>query len=177
MIGDPNNVAVWGDADMYVTYDLDAAIPADENTAFDPDVWDAFGILNGEKGISEASDKDETKIPGWGWGIVRTGYKNFATSWKFTTLEDNDVSWALRNPNSTAPDISADRTPVPVKLAYEIRDGDRVKRKITKGYALVTQDGEVNITESGAAETSFIAWIYPDDERNIFTEQPDNIGS
>lgn len=177
MIGDPDNVAVWGDADMFVSFDLDAAIPADETEDFDTASWAAFGILNGEKGVAESSDMDETKIPGWGWGNVRTGYKNFAAGWKFTALEDNDVVWRLRNPNSTAPDISADRTPERVLLALEVRDGDRVKRKITKGFALVRQDGEVTITESGAAETSFIAGIFPDDDRNIFVEQPENVGS
>lgn len=174
--GDPNNVAVWGDADIYVSFDLNAATPADINASFSA-AWHAVGILDGAAGIVESSTYEQTDTDGWGWGTVRTGYSKFKRSWKFTAIEDNDLVWRLRHPNSTAPNISSNSTPEQVLIAYEIRDGVNVRRKITTGYATITVDGDRTISETGASSTPFLANIFGDDDQNIFVEQPANVGS
>ena len=176
MNGDPTNVATWGDADIYVSFDLEAATPADEDTPFSGD-WEPIGILNGEAGIQEESSYTATPITGWGWGTVATGYSDFGDTWKFTAIEDNDIVWRLRHPNSTAPNISANHTPERVLLAYEIRNGDTIKRKICTGFATVVPDGAITIQEKGAAQTAFVASFYADDSQNVFVEQPADVGA
>ena len=71
MAGDPSNARLWADADVYVSFDTEAANPADVDTPFGGD-WDLVGLLDGDDGFTESRDEDVEDLFAWGGILVRT---------------------------------------------------------------------------------------------------------
>lgn len=168
MAGDPANATIWPDADVY-TGPTTALDPADVDTPF-PGTWDLVGLLDGEQGFVQARNEDVTDHYAWGGLIVRTSRKNFKQTVAFTALEDNDVTRDLVWPNSSAGELVVPR-PQRIKIAFEMREGDVVKRLISKYEAEVTVDGEITDNEADLTKYTLLATIFPDSSGVLFVEQ------
>lgn len=173
MAGDPSNVALWTDADVYIG-GTDAADPADEDTEFGVD-WDLVGLLNGDDGFTDSRDEDVNDHFAWGGILVKTSRKNFKLTRSFTALEYNEVTRDLIWPDSPAGQIVVPH-PKRVKIAFETREGTKIHRLISKYQAEVTVDGDVNTNETDLTQFPLIATIYPDDDGVLFNEQPADFG-
>lgn len=175
MSGNPANASLWADADVYVSTDLNESNPADAETAF-AGGWDMVGLLDGETGFTQSREQEETDHYAWGNIIVRTSRRNFKLTYSFTALEDNTVTRSLAWPGSGNGELVVPQ-PVRVKLAFETREGAKVRRVITKQYAEVTLDGDVNENETSLASLPFVATIFPDGNGVLFVEQKSAGGS
>lgn len=159
MAGDPDKASLWAEADVFVAEDTTQTNPADADTAFAVG-WGLVGLLDGEAGFVHAREEDESDHFAWGGIIVRTSRRNFKQTVKFTALEDNEVTRSLIWPGSTATQLVVPR-PVPVKLALEKREGDKVHRLITERHAVIKLDGDVTENETDLTKYELLATIFP----------------
>jgi hypothetical protein len=169
MSGNAENARLWADADVYVADDLAAVTPADIDTPFAA-TWGLVGLLNGEDGFTEAREEEKGDHYAWGGILVRTSRRNFKLTKKFSALEDNAVTRKLLWPGSGAGQLIVPR-PVPVKVAFETRDGDSKRRLITERYAVIDVDGDVTENESDLTKYELLATIFPTAAGVLFTEQ------
>lgn len=177
MTGDPNNVHIWAEADVWALKPGD--IPAgktiedmlpDSPEADWPPAWNAAGLLNGDAGFEEAAEWDETEHPAWGYGVIKVGYKDFKMTRTFTTLEENPTVAYLRSRNDTATHVKVSK-PADVYLGFETRDGEgAVKRRITCMPASVKYSGR-NENESDLPQIEFESKIFPNSQRELFFKQ------
>jgi len=167
--GDPLKANLWTDADVYVSTNLSATLPADASTAFGVD-WDLVGLLDGDEGFPETRDEDTDDKFAWGGILVRTSRNHFKLSKSFTALEDNETTYSLLWPGSSATQIIVPR-PAKVLVAFETREGDKVRRLITANYAEVSLDGDHGENETDLESMSFTATIYPTGAGVLFTKQ------
>ncbi len=174
MAGDPNNVHIWAEADVYVLKPSDIAngetiedmVPATADAAFDA-LWKPAGLLNGDAGFEESAEWDETEHPAWGYGVIKVGYKDFKMTRTFTTLEENPTVRYLRSKNDTATAVKVSK-PADVYLAFEKRDGDgKLHRLISKMPASVVYGGRTE-NESNLPEIEFTSKIFPNSEKELF---------
>jgi len=169
MSGDTTKVNLWADADVYVAA-IGATVPADAATPFNGS-WTLVGLLDGDQGFEENRDEDVKEHFAWGGVLVATTHSKFKLSKKFTVLEDNVTTRALIWPGSTSTS-----TIVPVVgdilVAFETRNGGKVRRKITSNRAQVTVDGKISDNETDMTAVSLIATIYPNTTtKELFIEQ------
>lgn len=163
MSGDINNANVWNDADIYVSSDLSATLPATIDDPW-PVAWDIAGLLDGQAGVVESEDfqDDETL---WSWGAVATRQILARPLYTrtFTFHEYNEVTRGIIYPGSTTTKRYASR-PQRVRLGFEFRDGDLdvIEREATTGFAVIRRDGELTRSESGLAVYPMRAVIFPD---------------
>ena len=99
MAGDTTNARQWSEADVYVSWNLNAVIPATVATAWGAD-WHLVGLLDGDDGFTYAQSEDTTDLFAWGGIIVKTSRKNFKQTVSFGALEWNDTTRRLRWPGS-----------------------------------------------------------------------------
>lgn len=168
MAGDPNNAALWTDADVYVG-PMTAANPATIDDPF-PAEWGLVGLLDGDDGFPESRDEDTDDKYAWGGILVRTSRSHFKLTKSFSALEDNATTRGLIWPGSTDTEIIV---PVPgeVKVAFEVRDGGKIKRLITRNHAIVSVDGDVDENETDLTKVTLAAVIYPDGNKVLFDRQ------
>ncbi|MFT4288173.1 hypothetical protein [Nocardioides sp.] len=169
MTGNTENARLWADADVYVTPDLAATEPATVDTAFAA-AWGLVGLLNGEEGFTTAREEETNDHFAWGGILVRTSRRNFKLTRTFVALEDNATTRSLIWPGSPAGKLIVPR-PVPVKVAFETRDGETKRRLITKRYAVITVDGDETENETDLTSVTLLATIYPTATGELFTEQ------
>lgn len=169
MAGDPLKANLWTDADVYISTNLSATLPADADTPFGVD-WDLVGLLDGDDGFPESRDEDTDDKYAWGGILVRTSRTHFKLTKSFTALEDNDVTFSLLWPGSTATVIKVPR-PAKVLVAFETREGDKVRRLITSNYAEVTLDGDHGENETDLESATFVATIFPTADGDLFDRQ------
>lgn len=169
MAGDPLNANLWTDADVYVSTNLSAALPANASTPFGVD-WDLVGLLDGDEGFPESRDEDTDDKFAWGGMLVRTSRNHFKLTKSFTALEDNDTTYSLLWPGSTATKIVVPR-PARVKVAFETREGDKVRRLITTLYAEISLDGDHGENETDLESMAFTATIFPNGAGELFDRQ------
>lgn len=168
-MGDPEKASLWADADVYVTDDLEADVPEDIDDPF-PAAWGLVGLLSGEDGFTETREEEKNDHFAWGGILVRTSRRNFKLAKRFVALEDNATTRGLIWPGSTSSELIVPR-PRPVKLAFETREGDRVRRLITKRYAEVDLDGDVVDGEQDLTKYELLATIFPTAGGVLFEEQ------
>ncbi|MEV4970563.1 hypothetical protein [Streptomyces scopuliridis] len=168
MAGDPTNASLWTDADVYVG-PLTAANPATIDDPFSPD-WGLVGLLDGDEGFTESRDEDKDDKYAWGGILVRTSRAHFKLTKSFTALEDNATTRSLIWPGSSDTQISVPK-PERIKLAFETREGDTVKRLITAQYAEVDLDGDVQENETDLTAYSLVATIFPTGGKVLFLRQ------
>ena len=173
MAGDTANAALWTDADVYIA-PTGTAIPADATAAFGVG-WELVGLLDGEQGFTQSRNEETADYYAWGGILVRTSRRNFKLTVTFTALEDNATTRDLIWPGSTATALVVPR-PAEVMVAFELREGDKVKRLITANYAEVTVNGDLNESETSLTSYPLIATIFPDastDPATLFDIQED----
>lgn len=168
MAGDPTNASLWTDADVYVG-PLDAVNPATVDDPF-PAEWGLVGLLDGDEGFNESRDEDKDDKYAWGGILVRTSRAHFKLTRSFTALEDNDTTRSLIWPGSTSTQLIVPR-PVPIKLAFETREGDVVRRLITAQHAEVDVDGDVQENETDLTTYPLVATIFPTAGKVLFNRQ------
>jgi hypothetical protein len=166
--GDPTNASLWTDADVYVG-PLTAVDPATIDDPFGSD-WGLVGLLDGDEGFSESRDEDVDDKYAWGGILVRTSRAHFKLTKSFTVLEDNATTRGLIWPGSTDTQIIVPR-PARIKMAFETREGDKVKRLITAQYAEVSVDGDITENETDLTSVSLVATIFPTSGKVLFNRQ------
>lgn len=169
MSGDPTKANLWTDADVYVSWNLNATLPANAETAFGPD-WHLVGLLDGDEGFPESRDEDTDDKFAWGGVLVRTSRQHFKLTKSFTALEDNDTTRKLVWPGSTDTRIKVPR-PEQVLVAFETREGDKVRRLITSQYAECSLDGDHGENETDLESATIAATIYPTADGWLFERQ------
>jgi uncharacterized protein YjdB len=169
MSGDPTKANLWADADVYLSTNLSATLPADANTPFGPD-WDLAGLLDGDDGFPETRDEDTDDKFAWGGILVRTSRQHFKLTKSFTALEDNDVTYSLIWPGSTANMIKVPK-PARVLLGFEVREGDKIRRLITALYAEVSLDGDHGENETDLESATLACTIFPTSDGDLFHRQ------
>ncbi|MGW1134425.1 Ig-like domain-containing protein [Streptomyces griseoluteus] len=169
MAGDPLKANLWTDADVYVSTNLSATLPANAATPFGPD-WDLVGLLDGDDGFPEGRDEDTDDKFAWGGILVRTSRQHFKLTKSFTALEDNETTYGLLWPGSTPTQIVVPR-PARVRIAFETREGDKVRRLISAQYAEVALDGDHGENESDLESMTFAATIFPTSGGVLFDRQ------
>lgn len=170
MSGTPGNASIWADADIYVSTDLAVALPASAAAAMPVGWGSPVGLLEGADGIVTTRSVDGEVKFAWGSKPVRKTRKNYLETVKFTVLEDNDKTRSLIFPGSSAGEIVVPVV-VPVMLALEVRDGTKVRRRITKGYAEIDVDGDMSENEDDLTKVSLVATIFPDSDNKLWLEQ------
>lgn len=175
MTGNPDNTAIWGDADVYVTENLNAPIPANENAPFSAD-WDLVGLLDGEAGFEESRSRDSSDYFAWGSLLIRTSRRNFVLTRKFVCLEENAVTMGLVWPGSRSGERSIPKPNARHKYAFETTDEGvgRKKRVITRRHAEVEDVGTIKDSESELTKLEITIKIYPDADGVLFDVQPDD---
>lgn len=170
MAADPANARLWSNADVYVTFDLAAVVPATEATAFAAS-WYQVGLLDGDDGFTTSRSEDSSDSFAWGGILMRSTHKNFKLTKSFTAFESNATVNRLMWPGSVAASI---KVPVieKVKIAFETRDGAIIRRVISANYAEVTVDGDMNENENDIMSVKFLATIFPTGAGILFTVQP-----
>lgn len=169
MAGDPLKANLWTDADVYVSSDLNAALPADANAPFGA-AWDLVGLLDGDEGFPESRDEDTDDKYAWGGMLVRTSRAHFKLTKSFTALEDNATTYSLLWPGSTPTQIVVPR-PARVKVAFETREGGKVRRLITALYGEVTLDGDHGENETDLESMTFAVTVFPTAAGVLFDRQ------
>lgn len=169
MAGDPLKANLWTDADVYISTNLSATLPANASTAFGVD-WELVGLLDGDDGFPESRDEDTDDKYAWGGMLVKTSRNHFKLTKSFTALEDNDTTYSLLWPGSSATRIKIPR-PVRVLVAFETREGDKVRRLITSQYAEISLDGDHGENETDLESATFVATIFPTSDGYLFERQ------
>jgi hypothetical protein len=171
MAGDPSNATVWPDADVYVAA-TDATNPSTVDDPFGSE-WSLVGLLDGDAGFVQGREEEKDDKYAWGGILVRTTRRNFKQTVTFTALEDNVTTKALIWPGSSGGNLVVPR-PVRVKLALEMREGDKVRRLISAYEAEVEIDGDITDSESDLTRYELMATIFPDTSESpaiLFIEQ------
>lgn len=181
MAGNPDNAAVWQNADVLIAA-LGSPTPVDGTTG-DPDGsafsadWDAVGLLNGDDGFTESMDMDTSDFYAWGGILVATTRRNFKLTRQFTAYEDNQTVKDLVWPGHTLTfDGSGGYTGTLVTpdlqykfmIAFEVRQGTQIKRVISKNYAQIDERGEATESESDLQSRQLTVAIYPDADGVLF---------
>lgn len=169
MSGDPTKANLWTDADVYVSTNLSAALPATANAPFGAE-WSLVGLLDGDEGFPESREEDSEDKFAWGGILVRTSRQHFKLTKSFTALEDNDTTYSLIWPGSTATRIKVPR-PAKVLLAFETREGEKVRRLITSLYAECSLDGDHGENETDLESATITATIFPTSDGFLFERQ------
>ncbi|NUS25944.1 MAG: Ig domain-containing protein [Streptomyces sp.] len=169
MAGDPLKANLWTDADVYISTNLSAALPANADTPFGSD-WHLVGLLDGDDGFPESRDEDTDDKFAWGGILVRTSRQHFKLTKSFTALEDNDTTYGLLWPGSSPTQIVVPR-PARVRIAFETREGDKGRRLISAQYAEVALDGDHGENETDLESATFAATIFPTSGGVLFIRQ------
>lgn len=172
MAGNPENAAVWAEGDVFVSFEDAPAVPADINADFGVD-WDYVGLLNGSTGVSETATQTVTKHSAWGYGIIQETEKDHEIMVDFTCREDNVLVRRLSYP-STADAGSVRFGPAEgCFVAFEVRDGTKSKRFISRRECKVRRNGPTTRNEDNLEETPFQVTILPDSGGHWIVQETD----
>lgn len=169
MAGDPTKANLWTDADVYVSFDLSAPMPADINAPFGPQ-WQLVGLLDGDEGFPEGREEDTDDKFAWGGILVKTSRNHFKLTKSFTALEDNATVRRLVWPGSTATKIKVPK-PERCKIAFETREGEKKRRLISSQYAECNLDGDRGENETDLESATIAATIFPTSDGDLFDRQ------
>ncbi|MER7813678.1 Ig-like domain-containing protein [Streptomyces sp. NPDC006798] len=169
MAGDPTKANLWTDADVYVSFNLAAALPASVNAPFSAD-WKLVGLLDGDEGFPESRDEDTDDKYAWGGILVKTSRAHFKLTKSFTALEDNATTRRLVWPGSTDTLVKVPR-PEKVLIAFETREGEKKRRLISALYAECVLDGDRGENETDLEAATLTATIFPRSDGVLFQRQ------
>ena len=170
MANDPSKAELWPNADVLVA-PLGSPIPATENDPFSA-AWKFVGCLDGDAGFPLARAVEKSDKFFWGGGLLRSTRKNFKLTQKFTAFEGgNEVVQGLAWPGSTGSILkvpSLER----ILVAFEMREGSKVKRLITYYQSEVDLMGEIKDAESEVTAYEFEATFFAGADMGLIRRQP-----
>jgi hypothetical protein len=174
MSGDPTNAALWQNADVYIAPSGTAG-PTDVSTAWGAS-WDAVGLLDGDKGFTEARSDTSNDHYAWGGILVKKTKSKHKRTIKFIALEDNATVFGLVNPGSTratASGITTASVHVPTNaefaIGFEVRDGSKVRRRSVL-RATLDSVGDVVDSEGSLAAYEVTVVLYPASDGTLYTD-------
>jgi hypothetical protein len=169
MSGDVSKADLWADADVYIG-STTAPNPADETKPFSA-AWGLVGLLDGDAGVTETRSEDSSDFFAWGGILVKSSRKNFKLQRKFVALERNAVTRGLIYPGSTGGVIKIP-TRNYFKIAFEMREGAKVRRLISSLYAEVAEIADITESESDLTKYELTVTIFPNAAKELFIVQP-----
>lgn len=175
MAGDPNNVKIWAEADVYIIIpsdligDIADVMPASISDPL-PSLCRPAGLLNGDAGFEESVEWDKTEHPAWGYGTIKIGFKNFKMTRKFTTLEENPTVAYLRSKNDTGNRVKVSK-PAEVYVLFEKRTDDGQKHRLLSCMPSSVEYGGRTENESDLPEIEFETTIIPNSDKELFITQ------
>jgi hypothetical protein len=174
MAGNAKNTSQWEGADVFIA-PVDSEGPDDLVTAWSG-VWQGAGLLDGEEGFTEGRDEDTSESYAWGGILYRRTKSKHKRTIKFVALEDNAVTFRLRNPGSKRTASGGVRTSKVVipksdafAIGFELRDGDKVKRRTIR-HAEVSEVGEIKESETDPTVYEFTVLIFPEADGTLYTD-------
>jgi hypothetical protein len=175
--GDPDNAALWANADVYVSMDRTAPDP---ETTWEPwpVEWGLVGLLDGEAGFEQEREDDVEEFHAWGGILVRTSKNNHKRKFKFTCLERNAVTFGLVNPGSviSEPDangMTTSRIRVPKNIRFamgmELREAGKTRRRLID-RAEITEIGTIKESEQELEKYEITVAVIPDGDSILYRE-------
>lgn len=172
MHGDPNKASIYEDADVYISWDLEARGPNSDTEDFaDIPGWNYVGLLDGDAGTEQERNQDSSDFFAWGQKLIRTSRRNFVLTEKFTALEDNAVTSRLAWPGSKPGEIVIPKHE-PFKMALVYYDGDERKIFVTARHAMVDTVGTIGRKETELTKYEFTVKIYPTASGKLYDVLP-----
>lgn len=178
MTGNSSNAALWQGADVYIA-PAGTTGPTDITTPWATvatGLWSAVGLLSGTNGFVMSRSEQSNEYYAWGGILVRKTTSNHKRTIKFVALEDNTTVFGLINPGSTANTASSLTTSTivipqaaPFGIAFELRDGTKVKRRYVKNAQLDTV-GDVTESESGLASVEITVVILAEADGTLYKD-------
>lgn len=177
MAGDPDNAALWANADVYVSMDRKAPDPEDTWSPWDVE-WGLVGLLDGEEGFNQEREDDVEEFHAWGGLLVRTSKNNHKRTFTFVALERNAVTFGLVNPGSEISDPDGNdmtksviRVPknVRFKLGMELREAGKTRRRIID-RAEITEIGEIKESEQELEKYEIHCAVIPAGDGVLYRE-------
>lgn len=174
MSGNAKNTSQWEGADVYIAAG-ETAGPSDLTSPW-ASAWTAAGLLDGEEGFTEGRDEDTSESYAWGGILYRRTKSKHKRTIKFVALEDNAVTFRLRNPGSVRTatgGVRKSKVVVPKSdsfaIGFELRDGDKVKRRTIK-RAEVSEVGEIKESETDPTVFEFTVLIFPEADGTLYED-------
>lgn len=167
MAGDPMNVRIWEQGDVFiadpdVVWNPATHLPADIDAAL-PSIWVPAGLMLGDPGVGMAREIEKTDLNAWQAKRFRTRYKNGKQDAAFTLLEDNEIVADLID-EENVPRAKRRR----IALVFEEENG-YLKRMFSTGLfdLWVTNNDHKEDMDGRPVEVS----TYPDATGKIWTVQ------
>ncbi|WP_454051468.1 phage tail tube protein [Cellulomonas sp. Marseille-Q8402] len=177
MAGDATNTSLWDGADVYIA-EAGTAAPTDTTTAWAA-AWSPIGLLNGEEGFTEAREEETAEHYAWGGVLYRRTKSKHKRTIRFVALEDNETTFALRNPGSsrtTADGLVSSTVKLPVghrfAIGFETRDAGKVKRRAIRA-AEIQEIAEIKESEIEPTLFDVTVLIFPEADGTLYTEVAD----
>lgn len=174
MSGNAANTHIWDGADVYIST-VGTTGPADLTTVWGAG-WQVAGLLDGDEGFTEARSEDTSEHYAWGGILYKRTRSHHKRTIKFVALEDNAVTFDLREPGSTRTTVSGVMTSVvkvptsaEFSIGFESRDGDHIRRRVA-ARASVESVGEIKTGESDPTVYEFTVVIYPETDGTLYTD-------
>lgn len=162
-LGNPENAAVWSKGGVFVSFKESPNIPSDIDSDFGMD-WEYVGVLSGSAGVQENATSTSTKFTGWGHGTIAETEKDHDLTISFTAREWNPVVKRLSYPAASVPGSVKFGPSTPCWIAYEVNEGSKAKRFISRRECKVRRSGPTTRNEDDLEETPFEATILPDQD-------------
>ena len=174
MQGNPNNAAVWSNGFVLVG-PADAEIPTDG--AVFGEEWESVGFLSGDDGFTESVETDTEFHRAWGGHLIAVSASNYTLTRQFTALESNERTYRLAYPGHSvqfANDgtggyegyINQPELQDRFRIAFITRTGSAAsgyteRRFVSAGYAMVTERGDLEETESELQSREVTVAFFP----------------
>lgn len=175
MAGNPDNTSLWTNADVYISFTPGAEGPADLTTEWGSE-WDLAGLLDGEEGFTQAREEESSEHYAWGGILHKRTKSKHKRTFRFVALEDNEVTFRLVNPGSEriaegGTRVATVKIPTTERIAvgFELRDGDKVKRRWAKA-AEVTTVAEIKDSESEPTVYDVTVLVFPEPDGTLYHE-------
>lgn len=170
LVRDPDSIPIFADAAIYVASTASPTVPATIAAAFGS-TWDNLGVLNGDAGIGNAREWDETEHFGWGTGLYRIGRKNYKETRTATCLESNATTELLTHgASTTSANVFVNRG-VRRKLAFEYTDDFGSKERWFTTTAADIWIPNLDRNESDPSGRELTIRIFADGTGKTYTRQ------
>ena len=158
-MGNPNEATLWDRGQVYInrTNSLDAPQTADDLLSLN---WEAVGLIEPNQGLTETKSSTSTEVPLWNHP-PREKSRDHKLTFTFTAQSTNPIVNWLRYSGSSDQDLAAGILKVGparhVYLAWEVLEGDRFERKITREKVQVDWTGASTASNQSTENTEFSA--------------------
>ena len=160
-MGDTTNAMLPRFARVFVGLDVDSTVnPSTVNDDFGAS-WDELGLLAKGGPSENTAWGQNTKLYARNGELVRYYRDEFTLNIDFSVLEWNSATREVMWPGSTEDKLYVPR-PVPIKIAFEYQELDRIDRFICANYAEVALSGAITRAENGLITYPLQAEIFPD---------------